>query len=228
MDVPNIADSDFKLPDDKDITCPKCKMKNKISASAYIPNFEPEIKDLVKLLHVGCKQGMFAPAQVFECYACGTFESLREKAQVKFKCAKCKNFGHLSTQYVPTYNKEIENLSANGQGYWLEWYALRTLQNQYKTDYGLKITTKGETIDADVAVLKDNLKIIIECKDSSDDAFLTKLPTIKKVADYFILATTSGLSDKAIRTARALLKKKFVLITPDEIENLPTRIKNLK
>jgi len=122
LDVPNLADSNFKIKE-KRITCPKCLTPNTLNSASYTPFFETFNKEqLIRVLKKGEEIGLLTKYATIECPFCGfTRELLQEDmTSVNLQCQRCKDICETLVHYIPAPPESIKLLTDNSQGYWLE------------------------------------------------------------------------------------------------------------
>lgn len=216
LDRPNLLESNFKLPIKHRTTCPTCKFRNTFSKEDYKPIFKLEFRDIVKFFLKGCKKNVFRIAYSVSCYFCNKDAPFDEKIPTIKRCSKCKNISYLSTQFI--LNPEIENLIKDTHGYWLEWFVWKLTKGRLKSEIGLLIEKENKKIECDIVLWNGKL-IVIECKDTTDESFISKLTSLNKFADYFVLVSTVKLRKDTLETARDILKQKFIYVKPSDIHN---------
>ncbi len=219
----NLFDEDITKP--KSITCSKCKKVNNLKIADYNPNMNIDLKDLLKSLYRGEGNG-FSIAPVKECFECGhqSIEEIPNSGRINLYCEECDSLAYLSAQVFP--HQDLNILVKDKQGYWFEWFLWRLLKEEFSSDVGLLIEGKSK-YDADIIVIKNGKKILIECKDTDDDSFIKKLHQIKKDFDYYLLISTCKIHVDSIRTAQNILKKKFKVVSSDKIEKINEIIKKI-
>jgi hypothetical protein len=221
LDRPNLAYFAFRLPQQNEISCPKCGHKNRITATDYRP-VTPDHNDLVRMLIASCETGFMSPTYVVECFKCERIDIRQKGESLKSDCPKCHCARAIATTFTPA--PEVEALQK--QGYWLEWYVWRHLRASYATEPGVELKKGPYRLEADVVAHKTGKLFVLECKDGDDENFVNKLASAKHLADFFVLVTTTGLSPPTYRTCKAVLGRRFILVSPDQIENLAAILDN--
>lgn len=202
----------------KEINCGNCRNRNKLGNKDYLPIYEIKDKDLYKIFRVAKDSGVLSPATTIECQYCGTVNPPKNERKVDLQCPDCKEIRNVKTFYTPI--GMIKDLITDKQGYWLEWYCWKQLE-QVSADIGVEISDGETNYDADICFLNSKKLVIVECKDGGDDDFLQKLHFIKKIADKFYLVSTNKMNPNTIKTVKSHLGKKFTLIETKNIDDLP-------
>ena len=210
---------DEKFP--KKIRCPICKKNTSLKREDFKPTFDICLKDFFETFFRG-QPNIFTISPIKECFNCGSFEIISSDKKLNSFCSNCKQLIYISMQILPC--DDLKEFIKDGQGYWLEWYVWKLLKERYVCDVGIKI---GNMPEADLILIKGSKKIFIECKDRSDDP-LINLQDIKKEFDYYILISTKKYKESYVKSAKHILKKKFVLIAPNEIEKVNEIIEGLR
>lgn len=203
--------------------CSECKHRNKIIESDFIPDFELNLDDFLRILLYGCKMEVLTPVHLFVCLKCS--KTVQIKSKLKDICPNCKNYRYLTSVFAPFY-EELQDFVKSKQGYWLEWYIWKLLKKKY--EIGINMKTKESFFECDILVLKESKKIIIECKDTNNDNhFINKLSYINKIADKYIFVTTQTPNKDLLNTMQEIFKEKLVVLKSKEIENIQNIIDKL-
>jgi NAD-dependent dihydropyrimidine dehydrogenase PreA subunit len=169
LDKPNIINTNFKLPNGKEITCYKCGTINRITKSTYKPIFEFSYYDFIKFINKTNEHGIFLFGNVMECIYCDDVDFLTRPSRVNLRCPRCKNIRYVTPKYV--FDFILSEVIEDSHGYWLEWYVWRQLK-KYNPLLGRVLikSQNGETIsfEIDGAFIHDGKCVVIECKDTSD------------------------------------------------------------
>jgi hypothetical protein len=222
LDKPNVMNSNFKLPDEKQITCHKCDTINTITKKSYEPFFEIKLNDFLKFINLAKDQGIFLSNYAIECIYCNEYELVSDTKNVDLVCTECKHIRYVMPKYI--FDSFITQLISKKQGYWLEWYVWKQLKD-FNFTLGKRLI-KNENDDeisfeVDGVFVGNDKCIVIECKDTDDiKDTLSNLHLINEFADAWILVSTKKIRDPDIRKAKSILKNKFVHITPKDVDNV--------
>jgi len=210
------------------ITCPNCKTKNNLERKDYRPDFNPDIDDLIRVLLMGIKYKVFSLTYIRRCYQCDTFSYLDEGAHFTAKCPKCKQHRTLSSEFAPA-DEVLEKITKEQQGHWLEWYVWKILhENKHDSSVGIKLQKNKTTFECDLILLINGKLICVECKDSNDESFISKLHNRKNLIDYYVLVTSNKTKPDVVHTINQIFPKKFLHIASKDIEHLATLLKSIK
>lgn len=205
------------------ISCPHCSTKNILSSKDYIYVINPYFENFIRVLLYCCKLKILSQNYVYNCFKCGSIFATKENEKLKSICPKCKEYLYLSTQFFPLY-EEFENLTKDENGYWLDWYVWRLLDK--KGEIGVEVISDKNHFECDIIKLIRNKRVIIECKDTNnDDHFLSKLASIKKVCDFYVLVSSVEIKQDTINTIEEIMDSKFIYIEPKQIENIQKILK---
>jgi Zn finger protein HypA/HybF involved in hydrogenase expression len=221
LDIPYLADSNFRIKEEKHITCPNCNTSNTLTSSSYVPFREFKKPALIRVLKKGEEIGLFNPSVTVQCLICDFTEypSQKDTFNLNLKCPKCGAVREALLQYVPAYSDEIKSLMRDDQGYWLEWYVWKLISNTFPAEPGLKLSKNNQTLEADVVCLAKKKLSIVQCKDSPDAGdFLKKISLMNEIADKVLLVTTTSIHPDVLATAKNVLGKKFIHVGSKRLE----------
>ena len=215
--------SDFN----KKLTCKNCG-DIKFDISKYSPVFEVHEDIILQTLAYGRKMGFLEDMLTSHCFKCKkTTQIIAPKTSRKIKCSKCKEYLSVTPAFYPL-DINLDEISKDKQGYWLEWFVYELLKRKFPTDFGLVFDENATKTNIDVICLHNDKIWAIECKDTDDVRNFTRnMDQLNKVADKVCLVTTKKVDEKTLKMIENHLKEKFIYVKPSEIEKIADFIQNL-
>jgi len=223
LDSPNIAAFDFKLPDKTTITCSSCRKIRYLTAKDYKPLFRPLTRDLsrevYKVLSVAYKAKLLDLTVSTECYNCGNTFTPDDEENVSLRCPACKEFNMTNIVFTPAGS--LFDLLKDHQGYWLEWFVFNQLK-KHNPEQGILVSKGKKSAELDVAFVRNNQLVAVECKDTDPTSAIRKLAFAKGFVDKYVLVTTSlTFNNDVVDSALEIFGEDRVqLINSYDLENI--------
>ena len=221
LTVPNISEYNFNFPPEFEMNCPKCHKKVKVTKEIYEPIFSISKNDLYKVLHqITLKFEFLYVESVYECIWCdNSFNVITDVKKIELECPACHHEREIT--HVFLFDKKIQTLVKDKQGYWLEWYIWKQLRS-INAECGLNLAelkVPSNNCEVDVCLLKEGKLVIIECKDSNDfRKTIENLDLFEQITDKYYLICTKKVQDRQLKPFKTLLKHKFGFVPPDQID----------